>query len=196
MYGSFLVLVANILRPLIFEGALTSSPNNLTIVKKGIYDWILDSTKTRCDPDWILCYCTKESDNLYHLHDPSKLRQYRLPVTVSYGLIESSPAMKPKGNRQLTHNQPYCNLNPLEVLHVILGHISESTIKRIVKKNFVDGLKLTYDQIRHSKLGLCPNCMMTKMRAFLIYPTMSVIRHGTGFSLQFDVVTFQFCRLP
>ena len=58
MYGSFLVLVANILRPLISEGALTSSPNNLTIVKKGIYAWILDSTKTRSDPDWILCYCT------------------------------------------------------------------------------------------------------------------------------------------
>jgi len=141
-YDSYIVLMkdgilslfstANILRPLISEGALTSSPNNLSIVKKGIYAWILDSTKTRSDPDWILCYCTKESDNLYHLYDPSKQRQYRSPVTVSYGLIESSPVTKPKGNRQLTHNQSYGNFNPLEVLHVILGHISESTIKRIV----------------------------------------------------------------
>jgi hypothetical protein len=55
MYGSFL-------RPLISEGALTNSPQNLTIVKKGIYAWILDPAKIRSDPDWILCYITK-----YHL---------------------------------------------------------------------------------------------------------------------------------
>jgi hypothetical protein len=190
MYGSFSVLVGDILRPLISEGALTSSPHNLTIVKKGNYAWIIDPTKTHSDPDWILCYCTKESDDLYHLHDPSKLRHYRSPVSVSYALIEPSPALQPKGNRQLSHNQSYGNLNPLEVLHVILGHISESTIKRIVRNNLVDGLKFSYDQIKHLKLGLCPTCMMTKMKAFPIYPTMSIISYGIFECLSFDIIEF------
>jgi len=190
MYGSFQVLVGDIHRPLISEGALTSKPHNLSIVKSGDYAWIIDPAKTPSDPNWILCYCSKESDNLYHLHDPSKLRQYQIPVSVSYGLIEPSLAKQPKGNRQLTHNQTHGNLNPLEVLHVILGHIPESTIKRIVRKNLVNGLKFSYEQIRHLKLGLCPTCMMTKMRAFPIYPTMSTITYGIFECLSFDIIEF------
>jgi len=34
-----------------------------------------------------------------------------------------------KGNRQVTFHQSYGNLNPLEVLHVILGHIPVGQIK-------------------------------------------------------------------
>jgi len=98
-------------------------------------------------------------------------------------------SLKPKGNSQLTHDQSYDNLNPLEMLHVILGHISESTVKRNVKKNLVDGLTFNYDQIRHLKLGLCPTCMMT-MKALLIYPTISVIRHCIFEFLSFDIIEF------
>ncbi len=128
----------------------------IIMIIKGVYAWILDSAKTR---------------------------QYRSPVTVCYGLIESSPATKPKGNRQLTHNQWYGNLNPLEVLHIILGHISESNIKRIVMKNLDDGQKFYYDQIRHLKLGLCPTCMMTKMIAFPILVSSSVYHSTTSSSV-------------
>jgi hypothetical protein len=87
MYGSIEVIVGDIPRPLISEGALTGPPHNLSIVKSNDIAWILDPDKTPDDPNWILCHCTKESDNLYHLHDPSRLSRWRSPVSVSYGLI-------------------------------------------------------------------------------------------------------------
>jgi hypothetical protein len=94
-----------------------------------------------------------------------------LQYLLSYGLIEQSNPI-PKGNRRISHNKSNGNLNLLEMLHVILGHIPESTIKRIVKNNLVNGLKFSYEQIKNLKLGLCPTCMMTKMKAFPIYPTI------------------------
>ncbi len=92
-----------------------------------------------------------------------------------HGHIEQTTT-QPKGNRRISHNQSNGNLNPLKVLRVILGHIPESTIKRIVKNNLVNGLKFSYEQIKNLKLGLCPTCMTTKMKAFPIYPTMSIPR--------------------
>jgi len=65
-----------------------------------------------------------------------------------------------------------------------------SAIKRIVRKNLVNGLKFSYEQIRHLKLGLCPTCMMTKMRAFPINPTMSTITYGILECLSFDIIEF------
>ena len=80
------------------------------------------------------------------------LSTWRPPVSVSYGLIEQNTT-KPKGNRRISHNQSNGNLNPLEVLHVIPGHIPESTIKRKVKNNLVNGLKFSYEQIKNLKLA-------------------------------------------
>jgi hypothetical protein len=111
----------------------------------------------------------------------------RSPVPVSYGLIEQSVVLF-KGNRRITHNQSNGNLNPLELLHVILGKIPESTIKRIVKNNHVDGLKFSYEQIKNLELGICPKCMMTKMKAFPIYPTMKPINYGLFECLSFDII--------
>ena len=142
MYGSIPVIVGDIQRPLISEGALTGPPNNLTILKSGTTAWILDPDMTPDDPNWILCHCTKESDNLYHLQNINKLHTWRPTVSVSYGIIEQKTT-KPKGNRRISHHQSNGKLNPLEALHVILGHIPESTIKRIVKNNLVNGLKKT-----------------------------------------------------
>ena len=185
MYGSIPVIVGDIQRPLISEGALTGPPNNLTILKTGTTAWILDPDKTPDDPNWILCHCTKESDNLYHLQNISRLHTWRPTVSVSYGIIEQQTT-KSKGNRRISHNQSNGNLNPLEVLHVILGHIPESTIKRIVKNNLVNGLKVSYEQIKNLKLGICPTCMMTKMKAFPIYPTMEPASYGVFECLSLD----------
>ena len=102
MYGSIPVIVGDIQRPFISEGALTGQPNNLTILKTGSTAWILDPDKIPDDPNWILCHCTKESDNLYHLQDTTTLSTWRPPVSVSYGLIEQSNT-KSKGNRQISH---------------------------------------------------------------------------------------------
>ena len=148
MYGSIPVIVGDIQRPLISEGALTDPPNILTILTIGTTARILDPDKTADDPKWILCHCTKESDNLYHLQNITKLYTWRPTVSVSYGIIEQKTT-KSKGNRRISHNQSNGNLNPLEVLHVILGHIPESTIKRIVENNLVNGLKFSYEQIKN-----------------------------------------------
>ena len=43
------------------------------------------------------------------------------------------------------------------MLHVILGHIPESTIKRIVKNNLVNGLKFSYEQIQKLETWYLPN---------------------------------------
>ena len=189
-YGCFDVLVADINRPLLSEGAITGPPYNLTVLKSGVNAWILDPSKTSKDSNWILCHCTKEFDNLYHIHNPTRLLSFKPPVSVSFGLIESIPPTKLTGNRQLTHNQSHGNLNPLEVLHVILGHLSEYQIKRIVKNQLVHGLKFTYDQIRHLKLGLCPTCVLTKMKAFPIYRSLSHEKHGVFESISFDILEF------
>lgn len=92
-----------------------------------------------------------------------------------------------KGNRQLSHRQSYGYLNLLEVLHVILGHLSEQQINRIVKNNLVNGLKFAYDQIKHLKLGLCPICVMTKMR---VYRSLSIKQHGILEYISFDILKF------
>ena len=88
MYGSIPVIVGDIQQPLISEGALIGSPNYLTILKTGTTAWILDPDKTPDDPNWILCHCTKESDNLYHPQNIRKLHTWRPTVSVSYGIIE------------------------------------------------------------------------------------------------------------
>ena len=68
---------------------------------------------------------------------------------------------KIQGKQTDSHNQSNGNLNPLEVLNVILGHIPESTIKRIVKNNLVNGIQLRTDQ---------------KLETWYL-PNMSIIRH-------------------
>ena len=51
MYGLIPVIVGDIQRPLISDGALTGPPNNLTILKSGTTAWILDPDKTPDDPN-------------------------------------------------------------------------------------------------------------------------------------------------
>jgi len=192
-YGIFDVLIADIQRPLISEGAITGPPYNLNVIKSGIFAWILDPSKSPNDPKYIICHCTKEEDNLYHIVNPTSLLKLRQVEQVSFGLINPvsvEQAKLVKGNRQLTQTQSYGNLNPLEVLHVMLGHIPEKQIKRMVRDNLVNGLKFSYDKIKHLQLGLCPTCVMTKMRAFPIYSSLSINKHGIFEYISFDILEF------
>ena len=183
-YGIFDVLVADVRRPLLSEGIITGPPYNLQIVKSGKFAWILDPAKSIGQSGYIVCYCSKENDNLYHIHNPTAILNYGNSKTN----INLTMPPNLKGNRQLTFNQSYGNLNPLEVLHVILGHIPEGQIKHMVKNNVVNGLKYNYDQIRHLKLGLCPTCMLTKMKAFPIYKSLSETQYGVFECISFDIV--------
>lgn len=47
MYGTIEVIVADIQRPLISEGALTNPPHNLTIYKEKNIAWIIDPDNTQ-----------------------------------------------------------------------------------------------------------------------------------------------------
>ena len=74
------------------------------------------------------------------------------------------------------------------MLHVILGHLLELQIKRIVK---ISDLKFSYDKIKHLKLGLCSICIVTKMKAFPVYRSLSIKKHGIFEYISFDVIEFR-----
>jgi len=57
-----------------------------------------------------------------------------------------------------------------------------------LKNNVVNGLKFSYDQIKHLKLGLCPTCLLTKMKAFPIYKSLSETQYGVFECVSFDIV--------
>ena len=76
--------MADVHRPLISEEAITGSPYNVAVIEFGIHAWILDTSRTRLDPNRIVCHYTKEQDNLYHIHNPSTLITFQKPVSISY----------------------------------------------------------------------------------------------------------------
>ena len=86
-YGTFDVIVADIQRPLISEGVLTGPPYNMYVVKSGNHAWILDSTKKESASDYIVCHCTREHDNLYHIVDPTQLLKFQQSTSISYSLV-------------------------------------------------------------------------------------------------------------
>ena len=50
--------------------------------------------------------------------------------------------------------------------------------------------RVNQDQIRHLKLSLCPTCVLTKMKAFSIYRSLSHEKHGVFESISFDILEF------
>jgi hypothetical protein len=82
------------------------------------------------------------TDNLYHTSDLSPLlhEKYRSRANALKSM---------NGCSRAKYRTTTSGLNPLEVLHVRLGHASEDLIKWIVKSGVCDGLGYTYDQIKH-----------------------------------------------
>jgi hypothetical protein len=103
------------------------------------------------------------SDNLYHTSDLSLFlhEKYRSRVNTLKSTSGSSRGAKTSG------------VNPLEVLHVRLGHASKDLVKWIVKSGVCTGLGYTYDQIKHLQSPLCDACMKGRMKAFPIPPSMT-----------------------
>ena len=79
------------------------------------------------------------------------------------------------GSRSMTYAPAVVGVNPLEVLHISLGHIPERHIKWLVKHNKVKGLLYTYKQIRKLHLGVCATCLKGRMKAFPV-PTRGIQR--------------------
>jgi hypothetical protein len=57
-------------------------------------------------------------------------------------------------------------MNPIDLLHVRLGHLGEGNIKKALKNNMLLGAKYTYEDIKDAKLKFCPVCMEGRMKAF------------------------------
>jgi hypothetical protein len=77
----------------------------------------------------------------------------------------------------------YNPLNPLEVLHVRIGHASEDLIKWIVKSGVCDGLGYTYDQNKHLQLH-----MKGRTKAFPIPLSMTTSTCGIFEYLTLDII--------
>ena len=58
------------------------------------------------------------------------------------------------------------DLNPLEILHKKMGHISEGAIKRALSENLVIDSEYTYNDIKDEHIRLCFECMKGRMKAF------------------------------
>lgn len=171
---------------------LQSSPYELTIYKAKSRAWIIDPNKSNYEKGWLVLSATlNENDKLYHIDDLSKLLCFKTSSTIT----ESNYTIKEyeQSNKRTKHyklKSTHGSLNLLEVLHVCLGHIPEQHIKYIVKHNIVTGLNITYDQIKHLHLGLCDTCMISRMKSFPIYRSISQKVYGIFELLSFDIVEF------
>ena len=78
-----------------------------------------------------------------------------------------------RGSSRIKTRSTTVGMNPLEILHVKLGHVGEDTIKWAARNNSLVGLGFTYDDIKHLTLKLCPACMEGKMEAFPVPPSLT-----------------------
>jgi hypothetical protein len=92
------------------------------------------------------------------------------------------------GSSRAKYRATASGLNPLEILHVRLGHTSEDLIQWIVKSGVCDGLGYTYDQIKHLQLPLCDVCMKGRMKAFPIRPSMTASTYGIFEYLTLNII--------
>ena len=86
--------------------------------------------------------------------------------------LSSSSMQRNRGRYQGRFSKLLGDLNPLEVLHVRLGHLSDATLRSLITHNVVDGLDVTPDDLRKHKLGSCYADWIGKMQAFPIYPSL------------------------
>jgi hypothetical protein len=121
------------------------------------------------------------SDSLYHTNDLSPLlhEKYR---------SQANALKSTNGSSSAKYRATTSGLNPLQVLHVRLGHASEDLIKWIVKSGVCDGLGYTYNQIKHLQLPLCDACMKGRMKAFPRLPSMTTSTYGIFEYITLDII--------
>jgi hypothetical protein len=83
-----------------------------------------------------------------------------------------------KGHARVRSNASTHGLNPLEVLHVMLGHISEKYIKHLIRNNLVNGAGYTYADIKDLSLPLCKTCILAKSKRQPVPASVSNVVYG------------------
>lgn len=188
-FGQFKVFMADVTSPIFSEGVLCSPPYLFNIKKADRSAWVTDPSLSSHDPKWLLATADlSASDGLYHIDDITGLFNYCVHTPAA--LLALSERRRRAGNQPHHYQATLGDLNPLEVLHVSLGHVSVDVIKWIVKHNVVNGLKYTWNDIKDLKLGLCPTCMTSRMRSFPVYPSISDRKFAPFEYISLDILDF------
>ena len=184
-YGIFNVLIADVQRPIISEPVLLKPPYNLKIQKEGTHMYIYEEVPFR-----LMTTATLGSDDLHHpdnINDFHTYQQHKSaqPQT-SLASVEDKTYIQ--GSQRHVNKATRANLNPLETLHIILNHAPEHLIKRLVRLQLIQGLKYTWDEIKHFTLRLCDTCLKARMRAFPVYSPLNPHQYQVMECISVDIL--------
>ena len=189
LLGSLPSITANISRGLVGESPLTQSPNNLAVTKWGTKAYIYQPNGPIEIDGTIIATASLASDGLYYFEDLEGLRNFT-PVSAAsidtlyaHGIRvdASSLVIANVGKRRddfLQGTQPMrvkkqiLDLNPLDVLHIVMGHPPERVIRHVVKHKLIKGLKYTLKDLAGWSLGRCPACCAGRFHQFPVYPSL------------------------
>ncbi len=124
-----------------------------------------DKAYIRDQNEVIVSTATKRRDGLLYLDDMNVVTPLaeECHLRVSEGLKGGAP------NRLAKF---HAGINPLNVLHNRLGHISEGSIKAMVSSGNVIGVEYSHDTIKDLHLDPCDACMRGKMTKLPAYTTV------------------------
>lgn len=141
---------------------------------------------------YIKATATVQDDGLYHIDNIHKFLNVKHICNYTCCYTKRTKPYTAKeilhGSARNDYTATTVGLNPLEVLHVKLGHANEKLIKWIVKHNIVLGLGYTHDDVKNLTLKLCPSCMTGRMHAFPIPMSISNKEYGIFELLSVDIV--------
>ena len=189
LLGSLPCITANISRGLIGESPLLQPPNHLAITKWGTAAYIYQPNGPIEIDGTIIATATLASDGLFYIDNLDGLRDFTplsaasIDTLYSHGVRvdASSLVIANVGKRRddfLQGTQPMRvkkqirALNPLEVLHVVMGHAPERVIRHAIKHKLIKGLKYTLKDLVGWSLGRCGACNEGRFHQFPVYPSL------------------------
>jgi len=154
--------------------------NDFLIIHDKRRAFIIDKQIAKHNVDkCIIATATVHSDGLYHIDDVRKFLCHTINETKRLYLSKTSiDKQQTRGSAKIKFKATTVGLNPLEILHLKLGHANETLIKWCVKHGIVMGTGYTYDEIKNLTLPLCDACMRGKMKAFPIPASISERQYG------------------
>jgi hypothetical protein len=180
LLGSFpILIVPGLLKPLISESFLTTH-FDILIVRYQESTWLIDAQKakdTNINPtDYIIAKADLEDDGLYYISNILDFAN-ATPKPIRHVTFQANQTSTTKQNLLSTHTRGryqgrFKHLLPLKVLKVRLGFPSLNTIKKMVRDQSLDGLGVTYNEIKHLSVNKSLAEYKGKMTAFPIYPSL------------------------
>ena len=80
------------------------------------------------------------------------------------------------------------DFNPLEVLHIVMGHPPERVIRHVIKHKLISGLKYTLKDLRGWSLGRCDSCNAGRFHQFPVYPSISTRVYNVFQRVSADII--------